>query len=72
MWGRWALPSLGELFFAVVYGFGNLCFCSRFVFFNVGLACYLLYLIPNAAMMRLRKRPMKMFWVKKRNTNSMG
>lgn len=39
---------------------------------NVGLACYLLYLIPNAAMMRLRKIPMKMFWVKKRNTNSMG
>ena len=71
MWVRWALPDFGKLFFAVVYGFGSLCFCSVLLL-NVGLACYLLCLIPNAAMMRLRKSPMKMFWVKKRNTNSMG
>ena len=32
MWGRWALPSFGELFFAVVYGFGSLSCCSHFVF----------------------------------------
>ena len=34
MWVRWALPDFGELFFAVLYGLGNLCFCSRFVFFK--------------------------------------
>jgi hypothetical protein len=26
MWVRWALPDFGKLFFAVVYGLGNLCF----------------------------------------------
>lgn len=32
MWGRWALSDFGKLFFAVVYGFGGLCCCSRFAF----------------------------------------
>lgn len=32
MWGRWTLLDFGELFFAVVYGFGSLCCCSHFAF----------------------------------------